>query len=186
VTLAEDVTGPYDVIVRAEAAQRRRARQARRREGPERGRDHPHADLPGGPPLILPARRVRAVGAAVALAAGIGLVGCGRAVQVTPPQPPSEVRAVCERLAARLPDRIDSERRRKVTPDDPLTASWGDPPMVLRCGVGAPALESPPAPAPQVEGVTWSARKLRDGYLFTTSGRRVFVEMLVRARTPPR
>ena len=30
VTLAEDVTGPYDVIVRAEATQRRRARQAGR------------------------------------------------------------------------------------------------------------------------------------------------------------
>jgi hypothetical protein len=86
---------------------------------------------------------------------------------------------------ARLPERIDSERRRKVTPDDTLTASWGDPPMVLRCGVGAPPLESPPAPAPQVDGVTWSARKLRDGYLFTTSGRTVFVEMLVPGRYAP-
>ena len=46
VTKAEDVTGPYDVIVRAEAATHRRARPAGRRPRAVRRRHHPHADLP--------------------------------------------------------------------------------------------------------------------------------------------
>ena len=51
VTSAEDVTGPYDVIVRAEAELGRRAGQAGRRQRAGRRRDHPHADLPGRPPV---------------------------------------------------------------------------------------------------------------------------------------
>ena len=46
VTLAEDVTGPYDVIVRAKGLQRGRARPARRCPGPGGARDHPHRHLP--------------------------------------------------------------------------------------------------------------------------------------------
>ena len=48
VTKAEDVTGPYDVIVRAEAETRRRARPAGGGPGAVGRRHHPHADLPGG------------------------------------------------------------------------------------------------------------------------------------------
>ena len=46
VTQAEDVTGPYDVIVRAEAENVRRSRPAGGRADPGRLRDHPDADLP--------------------------------------------------------------------------------------------------------------------------------------------
>jgi hypothetical protein len=52
VEAAEDVTGPYDVIVRAKA-HRRRARQDGRRAHPGDRRHRPHADLPGGAPLAL-------------------------------------------------------------------------------------------------------------------------------------
>ena len=51
VTLAEDVTGPYDVIVRAEARERRRAGQAGRGQGAGSAGHHPHPHLPGRPPL---------------------------------------------------------------------------------------------------------------------------------------
>ena len=48
---AEDVTGPYDVIVRAEAKSVDELGQAGRRPHPVRRGHHAHADLPGGPPV---------------------------------------------------------------------------------------------------------------------------------------
>ena len=51
VTLAEDVTGPYDVIVRAEAESVDDLGKLVRRQGPERAGHHPHPHLPRRPPL---------------------------------------------------------------------------------------------------------------------------------------
>ncbi len=47
VTLAEDVTGPYDVIVRAEARNVDELGKLVVSEGAEPRRHHPHPDLPG-------------------------------------------------------------------------------------------------------------------------------------------
>jgi hypothetical protein len=67
-----------------------------------------------------------------------------------------------------------------------LTAAWGEPAIVLRCGVGESTQVDPSGqPAPGVEGVTWSARKLADGYLFTTLRRTANVEVLVPGRYAP-
>ncbi len=54
VDAAEDVTGPYDVIVRASARQRRRPRQAGRCKNPGSGGHHAHVDVPSGSPLSSP------------------------------------------------------------------------------------------------------------------------------------
>ena len=51
VVQADDVTGPYDVILRAEAVVDRRARPHGRVADPARRRHHPHPDLPGRPPV---------------------------------------------------------------------------------------------------------------------------------------
>ena len=51
VTTAEDVTGPYDVIVRAEAPDRGRIGQAGRRPDPGGRRNHADTDLPGRSPV---------------------------------------------------------------------------------------------------------------------------------------
>ena len=51
VDAAEDVTGPYDVIVRASAANVDDLGQARGREDPGGRGHHPHADLSGRSPL---------------------------------------------------------------------------------------------------------------------------------------
>ncbi len=48
---AEDVTGPYDVIVRAPVRHGRRARPHGGRQGAAGGRHHAHPDLSGRPPL---------------------------------------------------------------------------------------------------------------------------------------
>ena len=51
VVAADDVTGPYDVIARAEAGNGRRPRQDGRQPRPDDRRHHPHPHLPGGQPL---------------------------------------------------------------------------------------------------------------------------------------
>ena len=55
VVSAEDVTGPYDVIARAEATTVDELGQDGREPGADDRRHHPHAHLPGGAPL---ARRI--------------------------------------------------------------------------------------------------------------------------------
>ena len=54
VTLAEDVTGPYDVIVRAEARNVDELGKLVVVQGAEPRRHHPHPDLPGRPHLTWP------------------------------------------------------------------------------------------------------------------------------------
>ena len=51
VTRAEDVTGPYDVIVRAEASNVDELGKLVVAKVQGVHGDHPHADLPGRPPL---------------------------------------------------------------------------------------------------------------------------------------
>ena len=53
VTLAEDVTGPYDVIVRAEAARCRRAWSARGRQSASSAWHYPHGHLARRPHLVI-------------------------------------------------------------------------------------------------------------------------------------
>ena len=80
---------------------------------------------------------------------------------LTPPQ-----REACAALVAALPDEIDpGVRRRPVDGDGERTAAWGDPAVVLTCGVPPP--DRPDEPA-QVNGVAWSVRDVGDGFRWTT------------------
>lgn len=63
-----------------------------------------------------------------------------------PPVPaPAARSADCARLLATLPDEVDGgdagelDRRAIASPAPPGTAAWGQPPVVLRCGLGRPA-----------------------------------------------
>ena len=117
VTQAEDVTGPYDVIVRAEAEIDRRARRPRRRAGAGGRRHHPHPHLPGRPPLSSRSGRRRA-GRLLGLLLAPALVaaGCSREVAVTPPAADASTRAVCARVTAALPQSVAGQDRRATTP----------------------------------------------------------------------
>ena len=54
---------------------------------------------------------------------------------------PAAGSADCAHLLSALPDELDGDlaRRRLATPAPSGAAAWGDPPVVLRCGVGRPA-----------------------------------------------
>ncbi|MDP9418498.1 MAG: DUF3515 domain-containing protein, partial [Actinomycetota bacterium] len=69
--------------------------------------------------------------------------------------------------------------RRATDPDSPYAAAWGDPSIVLRCGVARPAALRPESQVLTVNGVDWLAEEKESGYRFTTSGRAAFVEVVV-------
>ena len=123
----------------------------------------------------------------LALAAPALLSACSSTIDVPPPAPTDAAAQVaCARLVATLPGRLDGHERRRVAPRDALAAAWGDPPIVLRCGVGAPPLDiSGEQPDVEVDGVTWRPVSQRDGYLFTTLDRVAYVEVRVPSAYAP-
>ena len=119
--------------------------------------------------------------------AALLLAGCSTpAVPVAVPSPAAEVAAVCERLVAAMPDRVLDAEARETTPDSPLTAAWGDPPIEATCGVAAPAeMARAQSQCFEVNGVGWFAAPAGNGVVFTTIGRKVYVEVAVPHRYAP-
>ena len=63
-------------------------------------------------------------------------------------------REACESLVEALPDRVADQPRRE-TYGNPLGAAWGDPAIVLRCGVGTPEGYDKFAACQIVNGLDW-------------------------------
>ena len=100
------------------------------------------------------------------------------------PPPEGRSAAGCHRLAAALPDEVGGGERRDTAPESRRTAAWGDPAVVLRCGVSRPAALVPTAQLLEVNGVDWVLAERPSHYVFTTAGRRAYVEVRVPAAIP--
>ena len=123
------------------------------------------------------------VGALAALVAGCG------AVDVSADAGVRRRPAACQSLVDGLPQHVSGLARRD-TEGNPLGAAWGDPAIVLRCGVGTPAGYQPASPCQRVNGVDWFVPEdaLSDqgkDVVLTTIGRRPRVEVVVPARHRP-
>jgi hypothetical protein len=116
--------------------------------------------------------------AAVALA-GLLIAGCqGRGSVHVDTYPTTKSSALdCAALLGDLPPRVAGQARRLVA--GKIAGAWGDPPIVLRCGVEKPASLRPTSPCHEVNGVGWLAERQSDGYLFTTIGRKHYVSLEV-------
>jgi hypothetical protein len=72
---------------------------------------------------------------------------------------PGATTAACTSLIAALPDPLAAlPRRQLVQGDDPLlagVAAWGEPAVVLRCGVPTPQELTCSSPVQVVDGVAW-------------------------------
>ena len=80
---------------------------------------------------------------------------------------------------------MEGQDRREVEPESPRTAAWGDPPIVLRCGVEQPEAYDPSGTAVEVNGVAWFLEQQPEGYRFTTTDHVVRIEVVVpRAYAP--
>ena len=100
--------------------------------------------------------------AAGGLLVGLALAGCGRGVDVAPvPADPA-----CPAIVAALPDRIAGQARRDTAAAG--AAAWGDPAIVLRCGVAMPAAYTPTSQLLDVDGIAWLTEEDGDGARFTS------------------
>lgn len=115
--------------------------------------------------------------------------GCTADVEVSPTSPGPAVAEQCTDLVAQLPDRVADQEARSVQPATVLGGAWGDPPIVLRCGVAKPASLHPDSSCFVVNDIGWLAEQdgrpvtgsepVEGGLMFTTIGRSAYVEVSV-------
>jgi uncharacterized protein DUF3515 len=109
------------------------------------------------------------------------LVGCGRAVQVTPAATADS--PGCQGLRDAWPSTVGGQTRVPTSSDSPTLAAWGDPAIIARCGVSEPGPTTEDCIS--ASGIDWVARRLDDGMAFTTYGRSPAIEVLVPATYAP-
>jgi hypothetical protein len=135
-------------------------------------------------------RRVRSrVALAVTVLAftSAALTGCSPGpAKVAVPSPAPEVADACAKLIEAMPAKVLDAKRRKAEPASPLTTAYGDPPIEVTCGVLPPAgMAQAKSQCFEVNGVGWYAEQVSNGYLFTTIGRKVYLELAVPDKYTP-
>ncbi|WP_329001489.1 DUF3515 domain-containing protein [Kribbella sp. NBC_00709] len=117
----------------------------------------------------------------------IVLAGCSSGPAPVPvPSPAPEVAAACTQLVQALPAKVLDQKRRKTSPESPLTTAYGDPAIEVTCGVATPAgMAEAQSQCFQVNGVGWFAKQVQNGYIFTTIGREIYLEIAVPAKYSP-
>jgi hypothetical protein len=92
--------------------------------------------------------------------------------------------AGCARLSHDLPRSLDGRDRRDTSPASRRTAAWGDPAVVLRCGVGRPAGLQKTSQVIEVDGVEWFLGSDDPPYVLTTVGRGTYVQVRLPREVP--
>jgi hypothetical protein len=111
------------------------------------------------------------------------LAGCGDgAVDVEAPELTGAAARTCTALVDALPKTVDGAERRTVEPSGAPAAAWGDPAIVLRCGVSTPAEFDEFATCQEANGVGWFIPEEQitgeaESITMTTIGRAVNVEV---------
>jgi hypothetical protein len=150
--------------------------------------------VPRRPHLIpiaaAPGRRTRARVALAVATLGIAstaLAGCSPgAVKIAVPSPAPEVADACTALMQAMPAKVLDAKRRKAEPASALTTAYGDPAIEVTCGVRPPAgMVQAQSQCFEVNGVGWYAQQVTNGYLFTTIGRKIYLEIAVPDKYAP-
>jgi hypothetical protein len=76
-------------------------------------------------------------------------------IDVGASRPPEDEQAACRALLDALPRRVADQPAREVQPKGGWGAAWGDPPIVLTCGVPAPHGFGRASSCTTVNGVDW-------------------------------
>ncbi len=101
------------------------------------------------------------------LAATLLLSGCSGGLYDFSTDPGTST--ACRALVTSLPATVADQPATPV--DSARVAAWGDPRIVLRCGVRQPAELQPTSRCDDVDGIGWFTQKRDGGRLFTTIGR---------------
>jgi hypothetical protein len=105
-------------------------------------------------------------------------------VQVDTPEVTPAADLACPVLLGQLPLELVGETSRQVDSDSPFAYAWGDPPVVLVCGVDPPAGYVVGAATIVISGVEWFVDTSDpDVVVWTTVDRTVQVQVQVPAST---
>jgi hypothetical protein len=83
-----------------------------------------------------------------------------------------------------LPERLDDMPAVPVTPRTTYAAAWGEPAIVLRCGVDVPRAFTATSEIIEVNAVAWFLDETDAAYVFTSVGRQALVEVRVPSSVP--
>lgn len=113
-------------------------------------------------------------------------------ISLAPPSESAATAASCTKVLDALPVTLQDLAPRAVRSSSPFVVAWGEPAVVLRCGVGRPAALLPGSDAllfqaGQPLSVYWLPVNQPTQNIFTTVDRAVFIEVTVpaRYRQPP-
>lgn len=85
----------------------------------------------------------------------LALAGCGGPVELATPELSTADAERCAALVADLPETLAEQPRVESEPDDAPGAAFGDPAIVLSCGVAEPDGFGPGASCEVADGVRW-------------------------------
>jgi hypothetical protein len=122
---------------------------------------------------------MRSIALALTLVSTIAVGGCGfGSVDIDAFTNAPGTEQVCADLTAAVPEVLDDAVRRDVTPAPEQSAAWGDPPIILRCGLPQPSRE-PGVALLVVNGLSWYPEAGEGGTFFTLLERAAVVEVAV-------
>jgi hypothetical protein len=100
-----------------------------------------------------------------------------------PPKPDTATETACVKVFAELPVQLGELEPRRTETDSSFVAAWGDPAVVVRCGVGKPAVfgTAEAAQLVEVNSVLWQPDPQRDRTVYTTVDRSVYIDVTVPA-----
>ena len=100
-----------------------------------------------------------------------------------PPSPDTATQQACVKVFAKLPVQLGSLAPRKTDTNSSFVAAWGDPAVVLRCGVARPAIlgSAQAAQLLDVNSVIWQPDPQRTRTVYTAVDRSAYIEVTVPA-----
>ena len=125
--------------------------------------------------------RLSGLPALVLLCAAAGCSSADDSTSTPVPSPAAKVAKTCRNLDEALPSKVDGLDRRDPEPASALTAGWGNPAIILRCGVERPdKMSDAEADGVEVDGVGWLLEEQGNGsFRFTSTLRTAYVEVTI-------
>lgn len=113
----------------------------------------------------------------------LALSACAGPVSVTEPDVDPATRQLCVRMVNDLPKTVLNAPRRDTT--GTISAAWGAPPITFTCGIAEPTAMETDTRCFEVNGIGWFAEEGEGGWLFTTIGREVRIQVGVPNKYAP-
>ncbi len=105
-------------------------------------------------------------------------------VKVDTPPVTAAAQQSCPALMSKLPLQLNGDDSRRVQSASPFAYAWGQPPVVLICGVARPAELDPASGLIQINGVQWLVDTSSPSKIvWTAVDRPVYVQVTVSADT---